>query len=78
MALSQYKDIFGKPNEGVHSVRFAGMAAFDLMGLVIVIIALAYIFSTSAILVTAIMIPLTICIHALFGVDTAFNKWLLS
>ena len=29
--LSKYKDIFGKPNEGVHSYRFLNLALVDII-----------------------------------------------
>ena len=31
MDLTKYKDIFGKPNEGVHSYRFLNLALVDII-----------------------------------------------
>jgi hypothetical protein len=70
ISLCKYKDIFGKPNEGVHSTRIFGLAFWDLFGMIIIIVILSnYIYYAWAI------IPLlTIIIHKVFCVDTAFNK----
>jgi hypothetical protein len=37
----RYKDIAGRPGEGVHSVRFMGIAVFDTVGTILVVWALA-------------------------------------
>ena len=38
ISLCKYKDIFGKPNEGVHSTRIFGLAFWDLFGMIIIIV----------------------------------------
>lgn len=34
--MDKYKDIFGKPNEGFHKTRLFGMAAFDMIGTILI------------------------------------------
>ena len=40
--LCKYKDIFGKPNKGVHSYRIFGFASVDLLSTILICILLAY------------------------------------
>jgi hypothetical protein len=71
--MEQYKDIFGKPNEGVHSYRMFGLAAVDV-GLTLVLIgSIAYWGNINIFVVFVVVVLLTIGIHALFGVETALN-----
>jgi len=42
MALSQYKDVFGKPNEGAHSYRIYDLAVVDLGCTLLTALILAY------------------------------------
>ncbi len=68
----EYKDIFGKPNEGFHKDRIFGLAAWDLLGTIIIIIIAVNYYNSC---LPVIIIPLaTILIHKLFCVDTALNK----
>jgi len=70
----EYKDIFGKPNEGVHSYRFLGIAVVDLaltiIGAFIISLISGYSFWKTLI---ALLIIGTI-IHILFCVDTTVTK----
>jgi hypothetical protein len=70
--VCRYRDIFGKPNEGVHSVRFLGMAAVDLAGT----LAIAWALSTSRksfLVVSAALLVLSVLVHRLFCVDTVLT-----
>ncbi len=70
MSLCKWKNIFGEPGKGFHKDRIFGLALWDLVGTIIIIIILSH-YMDHAI----IIIPLaTILIHKLFCVDTAFNK----
>ena len=40
--FSEYKDIFGKPNEGVHKHRILGLASVDLIGTAVISYGLSY------------------------------------
>ncbi len=69
--MDQYKDIFGKPNEGVHSARIFGLAATDLF---LTGAAAAIIWPKHWIFAFFVLIILACMIHKLFGVESALNK----
>ena len=77
--LCKYKDIFGKPNEGVHSLRLFNVAIVDV-GLTFII---AYIIqrqnfkfleNISLGVLFVCLIMLSLIIHRLFCVDTTLTK----
>jgi hypothetical protein len=72
--LCQYKFIFGKTNEGFHKIRVLGFAAFDIIATVLVGALIAYIFGLSYIKIIGYLFLLSIILHWLFCVDTAFMK----
>lgn len=74
--LCRYKDIFGKPNEGVHSYRFFGIAIVDLFLTLLVAYIVAYKYKKSFIEISVVFIIIGIIAHSLFCVDTAFNRFL--
>ena len=79
MDLSKYKDIFGRPNEGVHKTRFLNMAFYDLLGLVLVSVLInSYngnkLLSIDLFYIIIIMFILAIFLHRIFHVNTTINK----
>jgi hypothetical protein len=68
--LEKYKDALGKPNEGVHSARILGLAFWDIIGMIILILILSQWYDNMWIIVPIA----TILIHKVFGVKTAFNN----
>ena len=74
MSLCQYKDIFGKPGQGVHKTRFLGMAAFDFFGTMLIAALIAYFTHESFIIVFFILFVLGEILHLAFCVDTGFLK----
>lgn len=74
--LKKYKDILGKPKEGVHSHRFLGTAIVDYLLSIIVAIILAYFSNIPLVLTTIIVFVLGIILHILFGVPTNTTKYL--
>jgi hypothetical protein len=77
--LCQYKDIFGKPKEGVHSIRIFDIAVVDvlltLFGAYLIKKIDLKIFEKTPLLVIFIyLILLSIVIHKLFCVDTKLTK----
>lgn len=74
--LCEYKDIFGKPGEGVHETRFLGMAAVDLLGFIILVAGIVMFFGTDPTRTLLITTIITILLHYLFCVPTALNKTL--
>lgn len=77
MTLCEYKDIFGKPNEGVHSYRVFGVASVDLVLTILVAFVIKYFVpSWSFILIIISLFILAIMVHKLFCVETALNKFI--
>lgn len=70
--LCEYKDVLGVPEQGVHEDRLFGLAFWDLLGMILLIIGLSHWYSYMW-----IVVPLaTVVIHKLFCVDTAFNRFI--
>lgn len=79
MFLCKYKDIFGKPNEGVHSIRIFGIAAVDLGMTIVVAAAVAYFLGSWIInffKVLILLLLLSIILHRLFCVRTVVDTLL--
>jgi len=71
----EFKEIFGKPNEGVHSYRFLNLAIVDVIGTIIIAFIIAKIFNLNALLTIIIAFILGIILHRLFCVNTTINKF---
>lgn len=75
--LCQYKNIFGSPKEGFHSLRLFGFAANDLIGTVVIVAIIIYLFKmnfiNSTILIIFVVLFIVI-IHRIFCVNTTLNK----
>lgn len=80
--LSRFKNIFGEPGKGFHQQRFMGMALYDLIGTLIIALIICYIEKDNSIpnfmYIFFIIFLIGEILHILFGVDTAFIKWLKS
>ncbi len=75
LSICKYKDIFGKPNEGVHSVRFFGIAIIDFILTLLVGLGIKYIFPDyNIILIYVILFTFGIIMHRMFCVNTTINK----
>lgn len=80
--FAKYSDIFGKPNEGVHSTRLLDIAIVDLLatigGSVIISGIISFIIKENLskifIIIFFILLLLGIIFHRLFCVDTTINK----
>jgi len=70
----KYKDIFGKPNTGIHSRRLFGFAMVDTVETIIAAMLISYFFEYPFLLVLVSVFIFTICIHRLFCMQTTFNK----
>lgn len=73
MGLCRYKDIFGKPNEGVHKPRVLGVAAVDLVATIVAAAAISYLSKRNFFLVLVILMLAAIAAHRAFCVNTALN-----
>jgi hypothetical protein len=78
MNLCKYRDIFGKPREGLYAYRIFDIAIID----VILTIILAYIISIwykyNFLICTLILFLIGIISHWLFCVKTSINNFILN
>jgi hypothetical protein len=80
--LKKYRDIFGKPNEGVHSYRLFGLAAIDVIFTLMFALLFTIISSQSKdltiyfLIYTLVLFSLAIFFHRIFFVNTTINKLL--
>ena len=75
MNLCQYKDAFGKPGEGVHSLRVGPFALVDILAVVIVALVLRVMFTGWSIFwILIVLFILGIVAHRMFCVRTALDK----
>jgi hypothetical protein len=71
--LCEYKDIFGKPREGVHAARIpiVDLALWDVVGTILLIYAITYATGKNWISVTIVVCLSFIFLHRLFCVETS-------
>lgn len=74
--FSQYSDIFGKPNTGVHKIRFMNVAVVDYILTIILAFFLTYVTHIPVELTTIFSFIIGIISHILFGVKTNTTKFL--
>jgi hypothetical protein len=72
--LCKYKDSLGKPNTGLHSIRFMGVAIFDVLLTLVGAIAIAWLFGWPYIPTIIGFYILGIVAHRAFCVRTAVDK----
>jgi hypothetical protein len=73
--LCDYKDVFGKPNEGVHKYRIFGVAAIDVIATLVFAWWLSLVFKTIGFAYIAIgAFSLGIFMHRVFCVRTTVDK----
>lgn len=75
--LCEYRHIFGKEKEGIHSYRFMNIAIMDVLFTFIGAIIIGYYFKLNIILVFIFLIILGTIIHYLFCVETTITKMFL-
>jgi len=69
-------DIFGNPNEGIHSYRFLGMASVDLLFTFLGSILIAKIFKLSITTTFIWLFCIGQILHYSFNVKTSFIKFI--
>lgn len=75
MLFCEYKEIFGKPNEGAHSLRVLNIAIIDVILTFIVSYVIYKLYPVySYWKITVFMFILAIILHRLFCVNTTINK----
>ena len=77
MSLCKYKNIFGEPGKGVHSIRIFNIAVVDLLATLLVAYAISRIYKKITFLEASVfMLLLGIIFHHLFCVRTTIDKLL--
>jgi len=76
MSLCQYKDLFGKPNEGIRKYRIAGIAIFDTLVVLIFTVFISYFTNIAFYKVFIVIFLAGIISHRLFCVRTGIDKLL--
>jgi len=74
MNLCKYKNIFGKPNEGVHKSRIFGLALVDTVGTIIISFIIAKYYNINFYKTLLVVFIIAEISHYIFCVDTAFIK----
>jgi len=74
----KYKDIFGKPSEGVHSIRLFDLAVIDVIMVIIGGLFIANYFNYNKYKVIGILFLIGIISHRLFCVRTTIDKLLFN
>lgn len=72
----EYRHIFGKEGEGVHSYRIFGIAAVDLILTIIAAVLISWYTQKNVVIVFAILMILAVFLHWLFCVKTRTNELL--
>jgi len=74
MSLCQYKNILGKVGEGVHSLRFMGLAIVDVLLTILGSYLLSLIFHWDFWITLVLVFILGIILHRIFCVRTTIDK----
>ena len=87
MSICKYKNIFGEPNTGIHSIRVFNIAIFDVLSTIIGAIVIHQIIIISILdmgniiklwMVIVSLFILGIILHRLFCVRTTIDKLLFN
>jgi len=71
-----FRDILGRPNEGIHSYRLFNLAIVDIILTVIGAIIISKIFNYNFMVILIIIFILGIILHRIFCVNTTINKFI--
>ena len=74
--LCKYKNLIGKPNTGIHSIRFMGIAIMDVIITLLGCFIISYYTKISFFKVSIVVFILGIIAHRLFCVRTTVDKLL--
>jgi len=76
--FKEFKDILGKPIEGLHSYRIFDIAIIDVLLTILLAFLISYFFNYNFLIVLLILFLLSIILHRLFCVRTTIDKLLFS
>ena len=68
--FSNFKNIFGKENTGIHKYKFVNTSIVDYIGTIIIALIITYITKFPLVLTTIILFIIGIIGHILFGVNS--------
>jgi hypothetical protein len=71
--LCKYRDIIGKPGEGLHSMRLFGLSVYDVVISLAFAIIGSWITGYSVVILATLIFVSGIIVHRLFCVNTALN-----
>jgi len=71
--LCQYKDVLGKPNEGIHRYRVFNIAIVDVLLTIMLSFFISWLFSTEIACTLLVIFLLGILLHRIFCVNTTIN-----
>ena len=74
--LSDYKDILGKPGQGVHQYKFMGTALVDYGMSIILAFIITYFTKIPLVITTIGVLSIGILLHYLFGIKTEVLKFI--
>ena len=74
--LKEYKDILGKPKQGVHSYRILDVALTDYLMTIVLAFMLSYYTEIPVVITTIGLFTVGILLHIIFGVPTNTTRWL--
>ena len=74
--LSQYKNILGKPNEGVHSVRLLETPVVDYIMSIFLAMMVTWITDIPLVIATIVVFIVGITFHVIFGISTPSTRYL--
>lgn len=72
MNFCKYKDIFGKPNEGIHKYRIFGFAFWDLFFTFLASLLISMYFKIHIVISFIVLFMIGVYLHLLFCVKTKF------
>lgn len=76
MTLCDYKDLFGKPNEGLRKYRIADIAIYDVSIVILIGICISYFTKISFWIIIIVLFISGVISHRLFCVRTGIDKLL--
>ena len=74
--LCKYKDIFGKPNSGIHRYRLLDIAVVDVLFTFLGAFLISFFIKVNFFLALSILFVLGIFLHRIFCVHTTIDKYL--
>ena len=74
MTLCKYKDIFGKPGKGIHSIRIFNLAIIDVFFTIVLAFILSILLQRSIGIIMIILFISSIFIHKLFCVKATLTN----